>query len=431
VVAFESTRSPRNAIALSLALILLLTLAFRPVNVLLVLVVTLFADILHVGGITIGRLVAPLAFVVLVDAAARRKLSLPVGSPVLWAAAYATWAVASGLWTVSLDSTGFLLASLGIAVVYMLAFATLTDSERELKRVLVAVSAAAIAIGVLAILSFALNLPLDLHGGRSEGGTGDANLFAAYQIAALPLVLALASEVAPGLARFFLYGGAVVIIGSVFTAVSRGGLVTMLAVAMLMVLFPARAIFRSGQQKIVVLLVVLVVGFIALRATSTELTARLSDKTGSGRVYEWQAAWLSVHQRPVLGLGYGGFPPRSRELLHQVPGVDLEQFDLGPRGEAVHNVYLGSLTELGIPGLVLFVGLLVSTGRTLWLAAVSARRAGRWFLMRASNALLVSLASLCVAALFLSLETSRTLWAVVGLSLALARIARSSVEPPR
>jgi hypothetical protein len=80
---------------------------------------------------------------------------------------------------------------------------------------------------------------------------------------------------------------------------------------------------------------------------------------------------------------------------------------------------------------VLFVGLLVSTGRTLWLAAVSARRAGRWFLMRASNALLVSLASLSVAALFLSLETSRTLWAVVGLSLALARIARSSVEPPR
>lgn len=413
---------------LVVALVLLLTLAFRPVNLLLVLVATLFADILRFGGLTIGRLVAPVALVLLVDAAARRRLALPRGSPLVWATAYAIWAVASGLWSVSSSSTGFLLGSLAIAAVYMLAFAALTDSEEEVKRVFMAVSVAAIAIGLLAILSFAFGLPADLHAGRSEGGTGDANLFATYQIVALPLMLALVSEVAPGLRRLFLYGGALLVTGSVFTSVSRGGLVTMLAVAVLLALIPARAVFRSGAQKLMILLVVLAVAVVALQATSTQLTARLSDKTGSGRVYEWKSAWRSVHERPVLGLGYGAFPPVSRDLLHQTPGVDLQKFDIGPKGEAVHNVYLGSLVELGIPGLLLLAGLLISTARTLRAAAIAARRRGDWFLMRAANALLLSLAGVCVAALFLSLETSRALWILVGLSLALARISGRGEE---
>jgi O-antigen ligase len=430
IVAVESTRNPRDAVGVSLALVLLLALAFQPVNLLIVLVVTLFADILQFGGLTIGRLIAPVALVVLVDAAVRRRLALPRGSPAVWALGYAIWTIASGLWSVSLGSTGFLLGSLGIALVYMTAFATLTDSDAELKRVLIAVSVASVAIGLLAILSFSFGVPADLSAGRSEGGTGDANLFAAYQIAAIPLVLVLVSEVARGLPQLLVYGGALTIIASVFTSVSRGGLVAMLVVAVTMVFIPARAMFRSVGQKVAVLLVIVVVGAVALQATSTALTARLSDKTGSGRVYEWKAAWLSVHQHPVLGLGYGAFPPRSRELLHQVPGVDLEKFDIGPQGEAVHNVYLGTLAELGIPGLVLFLGLLVSTGRTLRGAALTARRTGNLFLMRASNALLLSLVGVCVAALFLSLETSRALWVVVGLSLALARITRREAELP-
>jgi O-antigen ligase len=430
VIALAAARSTRDGIALVLALALLLALAFRAVNLLLVLVATLFADVLSFGGLTIGRLVAPVALVLLVDGAARRRLAVPGGAPLAWAACYAIWAVASGLWSVSLHSTAYLLGSLTIALVYMVAFAALTDSTATLRQVFVAVSIAAVGIGSLAILSFALGFSGELHGGRSEGGTGDANLFATYQLVALPVMLALASHVRPD-RRLLVYAGALLVTGSVFTSVSRGGLVTMLAVGVLLALIPARTLFLSGAYKVAALVVVLAVGVIAYEATSTQLTARLSDKTGSGRIYEWKSAWRSVHERPVLGLGYGAFPAVSHDLLHQTPGVDLEKFDIGPKGEAVHDIFLGTLAELGIPGLVILVGLLVSTARALRSAAVAARRAGDWFLMRAANGLLLSLAALCVAAVFLSLETSRALWILVGLSLALTRIAHAPAEEER
>jgi O-antigen ligase len=133
---------------------------------------------------------------------------------------------------------------------------------------------------------------------------------------------------------------------------------------------------------------------------------------------------MSSKQRPLLGLGYGAFLNVSDNLIVQTPGINFQHFDLRPNGSQVHNAYLGSLAELGIPGLVLFVGLLTSTALLLRRTAKRARAVGADFVARVANALLLSLLGWSIASLFLSSETSRALWIVIGLSLALPRLVR-------
>jgi O-antigen ligase len=126
----------------------------------------------------------------------------------------------------------------------------------------------------------------------------------------------------------------------------------------------------------------------------------------------------------LLGLGFGAFPAESTDLMLRTPGVDLASFDLRPYGLRAHNTYLESLAELGIVGFVLFTGLLISCGRSLWRAARLAGRADDQHLRRLANALLVALVAWSISAVFLSVQTSRSLWMLVGLSIAVVKLTR-------
>jgi O-antigen ligase len=95
-------------------------------------------------------------------------------------------------------------------------------------------------------------------------------------------------------------------------------------------------------------------------------------------------------------------------------------------GQPVHDAYLESLAELGIPGLLLFLGILGTTGFSLVRTARLASREGDAFIASAAVALAVGLAALAVASFALSTETSRETWMIVGLSLALPGMLRMS-----
>jgi len=101
-------------------------------------------------------------------------------------------------------------------------------------------------------------------------------------------------------------------------------------------------------------------------------------------------------------------------------------------GEYVHDVYLGSLAELGPLGLLLFLGILAATARSLVRTGRRARAGGDAFVRSIASALLVSLVAYGVASVFLSSETSRILWMIIGLSLALpGMVAEDASSAPR
>ena len=426
------------ALAVTVALILAGAILLQPSMLLPALVASVFVEVVSVGGIPISRVIAPITLLVVLAASTRPESRIRGESPFVWATLYGIWALASGLWTVSVSGTTFLLSSLAIGFIYMLAFASLVTSRHVLERVLYAFAAAALAIGVFAIAAFLLGFSKGLVEGRATGGAGDPNFFAAYQLVALPLVIVLVTEARQRWLRVALAATVVVVIGSVLTSVSRGGFVVLIVIALAMVALPARTFFGSPKQKRALLVVCLVGGAIAFGVSAGTVVPRLkatfagestsAAAQGSGRLEFWSAAWMSSKQRPFLGLGYGAFVDVSDNLIVQTPGINFQHFDLRPNGSQVHNAYLGSLAELGIPGLVLFVGLLISTALLLRRTAKRGRAVGADFVARVANALLLSLLGWSIASVFLSSETSRALWIVIGLSLALPRLVRTAAS---
>lgn len=411
------------AIAVAVATTLLLWIVPRPPVILTVLVVSVFVQVITVSGVTIARICGPIALLTVVVALLRGKGVLRPAAPLGWAAAYASWALASGLWSVYLGSTMTQLGSLAIAISYMLAFATLLDNRREMNRVLYTVAFVALAVGIFGIASQ----------GRGGTNTGDPNFFAMVEVVALPLVLVLAADVRARSLRLGLYGVALVIIAAVFFSLSRGGLIALGAVLLGVTALPSRTFFRSPSQKLIVVLVLALAVVGAYTTTSHALTARVGQvftaqgKTGSGRLNAWRAAYTSIRERPLEGLGYGSFEPSANELMLRTPGVDLSNQRLRQNGLFAHSAYIETLAELGIPGLALFLGLLGSTVVAARRIATAAERGGAVSVKRLANALLISLLGYAAAAIFLSSQTSRTIWIVIGLSLALPKLLEEEI----
>jgi O-antigen ligase len=227
--------------------------------------------------------------------------------------------------------------------------------------------------------------------------------------------------------------GVLVVTGSVMTTLSRGGLLALGAIVLLTLALPARAMFRSGTHKLAMAMAVVLaaaVGFSALSGTfAPRLNSLLSEGGGTGRLILWQGALTAIKERPVTGLGYGGYQSSSNNLIFRTPGVSVAAYDLHPEGQPAHSAYIGTTAELGVPGLLLFLGVLVSTARALLRVSSRARARGAWAVSRVANALLISLAGWALASLFLSSETSRPLWIIVGITLALPKLLMRSTPP--
>jgi O-antigen ligase len=409
-----------TAVILAAALALAPLVLFFPPLITPLIVAAVFTEAVNVGGLTISRIIAPLALFVVLVALFRGGYVLRTSAPLGWVCAYSLWALASGLWTVHVDNTLTSLWSLTIALTFMLAFAILLRSRRDLDRVLYTLALMALAVGVIGLFT---------SQGRAEGASGNANYFAMVEIFALPFVLVLATEARWRVVRVGLYAIVFVIIFSVFASLSRGGFLTLVSVAVAALIWPARSsFFQSRAHKAFVLTLIAVGTFVAFKANSGSLAPRLESvfaegQSGAGRTNVWRGAWTSIQERPLLGLGYGSFISEANELMLRTPGVDLtKQKRLRPRGLYAHNAYVGTAAELGIPGLMLFVGILISAARALRRTAVRAGAAGATYMMRIANASLISLVALSIAALFASSETSRPIWILIGISLALPKL---------
>jgi O-antigen ligase len=426
VVGAAATVSPVAAAEVAAAVALVVWIFPRPQIILPILLVSVFVEVVSVSGVTIGRIVGPTALLVVLVMLLRGKAQLRSAAPLVWAGGYATWAIASGLWSTHLGATLTALGSLAIAIAYMLAFATLLATQVELRRILTTVTIVAVAVGIFGIAT---------SQGRASSGTGDPNFFAAVEIVALPLALALAADVGRRSVRAALYAGVLVIVGAIFASLSRGGLLAFATVGVAIVALPSRTFFRSRRQKVVVIAVLGAAILGAYAMTGQALSARVgavftqAGSSGSGRLDAWRAAFTSIGERPLDGIGFGSFEPSANALMLRTPGVDLTTFNLRPNGLYAHSAYIETLAELGIPGLVLFLGLIGSTALTIRRSAVRARDLGARSSKRLADALLIAFLGWLVASIFLSSETSRPPWIVIGICLALPKLIEDELRP--
>jgi O-antigen ligase len=372
------------------------------------LMLSAFAESVSVASITVGRLLAP---VILLTIAGRWLLTpwTPPRIPVLtWlpAVAYIAWAWASGLWAVHADEWMSAMGGLVLASAYFAAFALFVRTKTQVLALMRTYAVGAAAAGVLALVQ-------SNSGGRAVGLQGDANIFALYEVLAVPVATMMARR-ARGPVRWLWLSTIVVDIAAVVASESRGGLVTL---ALLVMSLAVRGDFGSGAQgkqrlrtigAVAALLSILVVGafFVGGRLSP----ARASEDRGSGRLDIWHVAYVAWTAHPVLGLGAGGFQPESARLLEETPGVELSPNNpLLTTGIKVHNVYLENLAEDGPLGLATWLLLVGVPTRAV------VRRQG-W---RANDSpwspLLPMLGAFAFATMFLSITNNKVLWIMIGL----------------
>lgn len=423
--------SPSMAAGALVALLALPVAVVRPRLVLHVLAPTVFLEAITVGGVTVGRLAAPLALLAVLSHLINGGTRLRGGALTAWlGAGYAALAAASYAWTVSPAGTTAALGSLAVSLAYGAAFALLLADREVVRSLLWSVTASAVLLSGFWLTQFLTGAA------RQDNAAGDPNFVAAFLVMAIPLVLVNAAHERTRLRRGLAYLALAPIAGAVVATLSRGGFGAIVLVASVIALVRPRALFPSGRTKAaffgaagIGLALLLPLAWAGLAERFSAGFSQTASAVG-GRSDLWKAALHAFRLHPLAGLGYGGFRATSFTLLAATPGVNLVSHLRSAvwSGEYAHSAFLGSLAELGPLGFALLVGVILSAWASLRRTARRARIAGDGFLRATSNALSIALASYAASSFLLSTETSRALWLLVGLSVALARMPTPGPE---
>ena len=140
------------------------------------------------------------------------------------------------------------------------------------------------------------------------------------------------------------------------------------------------------------------------------------DDSAKGRLHFWEVAQVMAKAKPITGVGFNGFRP-SYAAYDTTPG------DFG-EDRSVHSVWFGLLSELGYPGLILFVGILVMG---IWscrqVVVIAKRDPSASELGQYGHALSTSLIVFAAGGTFLPAQYNEMLWHFVGMTIALHAVA--------
>jgi len=254
----------------------------------------------------------------------------------------------------------------------------------------------------------------------------DGNDLATLIASAMPLglyfVLTHRRLVVRGLA---LVGLVVLAIGEIRSG-SRGGFLACLAVVAFVLLRVTTVPARARLAGVVIVLVV--VGATSSDKYWTQMQSIVhpnedyNTTSDAGRMKTWERGLVYMVGHPMLGVGAGNFPVAEGTIS---PLARLQERGIGVRWGAAHNSFLQVGAELGIPGLLLFIGLIATTFMSL-------RRVARRTLTASppagdvsslAQSLMAALVGWVVGAFFLSLAYTDMLYTLVALAVGLAKIA--------
>jgi probable O-glycosylation ligase (exosortase A-associated) len=246
--------------------------------------------------------------------------------------------------------------------------------------------------------------------------TGNPNDLALMLNLLIPFSVALVLTAERPAIRGFLLAALAAVVTGVIVTFSRGGFLTVVTVFAAYAWKLRRRPERTWAWVALILalacLPLLPAGYLDRLATITRIEA---DRTGSAQMRrdDTLAAVSVVLANPIIGTGIGT----------NVLALNQER---GALGIAVHNVYLEYAVELGIPGLVLFVLLLVeclkSAGR---MRRRTAGVPGQQQLFCLAEAIQVSLVAFAVAAVFHPVAYHLFFYYVAGLAVAVKVIGEA------
>jgi hypothetical protein len=337
--------------------------------------------------------------------------------------AFVLWIAVSILWT---DNTG---NTLGATVTFLGLFGLMVVvSLLEGRYLILAWAALVFAVTLSVPAGYILPVPegsdMAVNGRFGPGGAGPDSYGCRLAIAFFVGYFGLLRRhmmIACLLAPVFLYG--------IFATQSRTALVA-LAAAPLLALFVPRMAPRLGWRTLPLYVVgaAALAVFLALPSVSQGAQERYmslsqiqSQETWNGRWSLWQGGLDVFASRPILGVGEGNFSEAAME--HSVT-VQAHSARKDKVAGIAHNMFLSVASQLGLVGLILFLGVLFFAFKA---AVPIAQRSGL------GTGIFLGLIVSMIAGLTLTWEQDKALYVLFGSVLALqldnsARQARAHTE---
>jgi O-antigen ligase len=357
----------------------------------------------------------------------RRELARVNRPLLLWMALLTAWTSLSLLWARSPGAAFSELWKAGLALLVTIVVACVVREERHLLWLVGALAGGAVLSALIGLVGgetireyAAGNFPTT----RLAGGAGDANQLASSLVPAIALLLALSAAVRHRGVKVLALAGIVVAGIGLGATQSRGGLIALAIMAVLALLFAPGARLRA--LGVIAASATTLLVYFTLNPEALERVGNVDDE-GTGRSDLWRVGWRMVGDHP-LGVGLDNFRQVSADYALSPGGIErINQIVDQPI--VAHNTFLQVLAELGLVGLVLYLGVIVAS-------ALASRRAWRHFSAagRPQMALLaqlsvVALLGFMASSLFVTFTFSYRLWALIGLGPALLTVALRSDAP--
>jgi O-antigen ligase len=356
------------------------------------------------GGRSIATLVGILAaFAMLTHAVVTRRLKSPPKAA-YWLAGLVVWSALTWFWALQpKDTLEQLPSAFGLLALY-LAATCLQISDEELAWVNRLALLGGCAAAIYVCYSYSNNNFYGFYGAFSRRASmmlnndleADPNYFAASLL--LPLSIAFSGFLASRrrLGKLLMLAAIVVIGLSIFLTKSRGALVALLVMIMVF-LYRMRINWRA------LVAVASLGGLIAFLPSDFFTRAERAVATrGAGRLDIWVVGLHTLERYGILGAGLHNFPVAYRDFAGYAPVY---------RGAiaASHDTYLNVAVELGLFGLLLFLGLILSEVRAV--RAVLSRAVLRQQVRVIGYE--AAFWSLLAAALFLDVLWRKDLWLIL------------------
>lgn len=252
---------------------------------------------------------------------------------------------------------------------------------------------------------------------RSSGPIGDPNFYALILAVLVPLALLRIRDEQRPILRLVATATTVLLLGAIALTYSRGALVTLAIVVMLLV-----PMARVRARHLVLALVLLAPLATLAPAAYWQRIATLAQGDGaiSSRAGSQQVALTLFDEHPLGGVGANNYTATYLPvaLRLNVPGA----------AENPHNLYLAIAAETGLAGLLTFGGAMLLVLRAAWRRRQAAWQGGDRLSEGLATACVLALLTYLVGVVFLPIAYPRYLWVLVGLTLAVASPTRTPVR---
>lgn len=292
----------------------------------------------------------------------------------------------------------------------------IANTYADLKKLVWGIIVSISLLGITALLSGGVR--------ASAGGSYDPNDLALVLVLFLPLFyFSMKNE--QGTLRLILASASIVSIAAIMATQSRGGfigLVTVVAGILIKERFNFIKLLLVGSTLFIAFSVLAPPGYSERISTIFNPQEDYNMTEGGGRIEIWKRGLQLMKENPLLGVG-----PAAFEVAEGSTHIDENTGNTG-KWSTAHNSFVQIGAELGIPGLMLLVMIMVSSIRSLKRLHRELPKNSelRWLV----NALEVGIYGYIINGFFLSQAYSSALFLLVGLTVVVVNQATRVCEKP-